>query len=351
MKKIAIIDDIVNIKYLKKNNVIIYKVRNNRIQYYKGEIFGYTHSTRIVEVLEKYCNEEITIINIALETKEKKFNIMDLKLALKFCIDLNVDVINLSIGSKKISDLRYINDEIEQLKNQKSKIVAAISNDFYMTIPGSLPQVIGVVHDFNGMLRPKEIARVKENFLGINYITNINQIFATKKFIPSNSFAVPYVISKLMKQDFEKKYRDSIKETGINKIVNNRMQEKNIPKVILTGICNPILIIQKLIINKRIESIGLQITERNIVLFSVTKILNIEGEILDIIKSVEQSIVLDLIVIFIKDKKKYRIFNADLYIEVDNNNIIAKNRENKILEINYENNNIEDIIEDYFESN
>ncbi|HFP6006363.1 TPA: hypothetical protein ACHI6H_000088 [Streptococcus pyogenes] len=117
MKTILIIDDIINTKYLKNKYIDIFFLdsASKEMKKFSDEIFGCTHSTIIAQILERNVKEKFKIINIALKKDiEKRIDIEDLSMALERGLDCNVDVINLSIGSRKLSDIKYLEKVIKK---------------------------------------------------------------------------------------------------------------------------------------------------------------------------------------------------------------------------------------------
>jgi len=62
--------------------------------------------------------------------------------ALRWCADQDIDLINMSMGTRQYSDFPHIVDAVNRLQN--SVIVAACSNSNTLTFPACLPTVIGV---------------------------------------------------------------------------------------------------------------------------------------------------------------------------------------------------------------
>lgn len=332
MKTLIIIDDAINLKYIKHRNIKIYHVCMKKVVPYTKEVFGYTHSTRIIQIIEKYCDQELNIINIALSMDmNNQIDIHDLKTALDFCIHIKVDIINLSIGTKKISDIQYIRSAIQRLYEKGTIIVSAISNDFYMTLPASLPQVIGVMHDYENFLKPAEMKEIEENMLGVQYIANSTQLLSSENYIASNSFSVPLVITELLKNknlSIENKKNNSINKR--EKILNIKKPSEKRPKVIIYGIKEPQELMNRLVIDNEIEAIGLRIMDNKVSIISLFEISKVQGEISDIINVAEKYILADLILIFKECRNNMDNLNEDLNIEFLEKQIVLRGK-NKMI--------------------
>jgi len=352
MKKIAIIDDKINIRYLKNKNIKIYEVIDSKIQNSGYEIYWYTHSTRIVQILEKYCNTKIDIINIVLKMeKNNQINILDVKTALNFCIDINVNIINLSIGSKRVSDIQYIYDEVQDLYEKGTLLVAASSNDFYMTIPASMPQVIGVVHDYDGILFPKEIKRLRNNLLGIGYLVNSQQLLSAENYIASNSFAAPYMIAKILEDNILlNQLQNSMIKIDERDDLNIERSYDSKPKVVLKGVHDSLNIMRTLINQKKVETIGVQIMADSIYLLSIMKILELQGKISEVINTIEKYIISDLILIFINSDIEYDFSYVDLRIEMEEKATIIKTNGKEIITDKIESDRLVDVIINFFDN-
>lgn len=352
MKTLVIIDDMINLRYLKRKNIERYQIHGMVLHQCTEEIFGYSHSTRIAQIIERYCDINLKIINIALNVDaNNQINIYDLKAALNFCIDLEVDMINLSIGSKKMSDIQYIRNEIQKLHEKGTIIVSAISNDFYMTLPASLPQVIGVMHDYNCLLNPKDMIRVHENILGVQYIANANHILTAENYIASNSFSVPLVISKLLNDNSMEINNENKYAFNNKKVFSDIKQNYEVkPKVVLYGIKEPIKLISRLVTYNKIETIGLKILYDRVAILSLFEISEVRGIISNVIRDVEKYILTDLILIFKDHKNDENRLYADLYIEMSENHMLMKDRDKIIANEDYSIKHMADMIVDYFEN-
>jgi len=89
------------------------------------------------------CECELSFINIW-EDDEINANINDLVVALSWCLENNVTLINLSLGTTRFSDISELFDIIKKLVKKNIIIVAASSNANRLTFPASFDQVIAV---------------------------------------------------------------------------------------------------------------------------------------------------------------------------------------------------------------
>ncbi len=146
---------------------------------------------------------------------EKKASIEDLVVALNFCIQERVEIINLSIGTTRLSDYQKIYPMIQRVIANNIVVVAAQSNQNRITVPACLPNVIGVISSTQKLECTK---RVEKNRWGINLIVPLEQYIddgiERPERVEGNSYAVPAIISELCR--FKKKVSD----LPIDKICN-----------------------------------------------------------------------------------------------------------------------------------
>ncbi len=185
----------------------------------------YSHIELCEQLLIQCTNNEIDIITLEIDKDSmEKANIYQLVDALEQCIELNPIFVSLSIGSIKLSDALIVKAIIDRLRNQNVMIVAAVNNQGYVTIPASLPSVIGVEANIESNLKIPQIYRARENERGVDLIVDYRELQMipkeVKKLMVGNSFVVPVAIGFLIKYW----------KTGISKeeLLNNISHKKEI---------------------------------------------------------------------------------------------------------------------------
>lgn len=147
-------------------------------------------------------------------------SIYDLGDAFLHCLNLDVNIIHLSVGSRFNGDRKYFQYLCNQAERKKVCVIAALCNDNTVTYPASLKNVIGVKHNLRGI--EERILYHKYSTIGINVETcppiwipdNCNNKF----FVPlSNSFAaasISYqVVNGYKSSDMDnKKLKNFLKE-------------------------------------------------------------------------------------------------------------------------------------------
>jgi hypothetical protein len=144
-------------------------------------------------------------VHIQILDDNGKATINDLCIALEFCLHRKIDIINLSIGSTKLSDCLRLEPTIEKLYNNGTFIVAAINNSNYKTVPASMKNVIGVARSNKALKQHNNIAPVEENYLGVDFYAEYKipeHILSALKPLTANgnSLAVPVVTANIAKE-------------------------------------------------------------------------------------------------------------------------------------------------------
>lgn len=190
---IALIDDKINPKYIMRiksiktyvidKNVLISKPRN-------WDENQKTHATCCLKVLENIVSD-IEILHIEIMQGSNKLgNIYDLVRALEFSVEKGVDIISLSIGSTRLSDTVILHPVVKRAADKGIIIIAAQSNNGYITIPAAYSETIGVMSLDRNTFLHSQIYRMPKNHLGID----VGVVVPEYK---GNSFAVPEVTGRV----------------------------------------------------------------------------------------------------------------------------------------------------------
>ena len=212
MAKIAFIDTGINTKYLKNPDRVISRlvISDGRCEEYplfttSSDSICDDHGTMCARIFEHYAEEydyqivDIKVLNSIYDTDDNedigKGNIQDLNKALELCLDINVNIISMSLGSSLLSDSRYVRDVIDRLNKRGVVIVAANSNSRKLSVPAVFPEVFGVEYDIWRILKPGEILYCPNDPLRIDIVS----AFEFEDELPSNSYAVPIVTARINK--------------------------------------------------------------------------------------------------------------------------------------------------------
>ena len=106
---------------------------------------GLTHGSVCFQIFGSNTRATYSLISIkALDHSTGLGNHKALVSALKWCAGQDIDIINMSMGSRQYTDFSAIGDAVGRLSN--SIVIAACSNENELTFPACLPTVIGVRH-------------------------------------------------------------------------------------------------------------------------------------------------------------------------------------------------------------
>ncbi len=202
------------------------------------------HGSICAAIIKRYLpNAEFGSIKVLNDSKGTKYQLVK---AIKWCVENNIKLINLSLGTINFKDFKLLNSCIEYAYKKGLIVIAAYNNDRIYTCPASFDNVIGVKCDITGSLRNYEYIYNDYYLDGIEIIANANHNIIDKSGIvyttPScNSYAAP-VITALVYELIEKYPDITINEiktylrnrsvynsnNPINLIKKNNRTQKNI---------------------------------------------------------------------------------------------------------------------------
>lgn len=202
--KIAVIDDGIDSAYITPIIVESLEVRNKCVTHC-SEVRGITHGTKCAKVLwlaAETNSLELVSIKILKDSTDRG-EIDDLVVALEWCYNNKIALINLSAGSNRYIDKIKLLPVVKKI-SEKGIIIAACNNSNTLTYPASLNGVIGVKCD------KSEIIPAGDYFYNSNDIRNVEITVGSISNIPKfreldlenhNSFVAPYItgiISKML---------------------------------------------------------------------------------------------------------------------------------------------------------
>lgn len=208
MASIAVIDDNINSKLLMNEPVVkCFQIRGGkRVNMPETLAAGWTHATVIAAILE-HCTENFEIINIQIfhhDSPESMYlelvEIESLKTAIELCIELDVDIISMSLGSTQLLDAPVLKEAVKRAADHGCTMIAALSNGKRLTVPAAYPEVIGVQCDRENRLQPGEFVYDAGDLLKAEVTANcsfkrlMNNI---EDYQLCNSYAVPVVTAKI----------------------------------------------------------------------------------------------------------------------------------------------------------
>lgn len=199
--KVGLIDDGVYIDSEIKRNIrftgeVLTEGKEVIVQITKNT--PYSHGTICAKIMIKQFSDiEIYSIKI-LREDSLTANIRQLDIAIEWCVNNEMALINLSLGSVNSIEFEKIDKIMRRAYMKDIIIVAAFNNNNTFTMPASLPYVIGVK---SFKKRRGKMRKVKKSFIGENIIENSRYAITieNKKYVTPrcNSFAAPAVTGKL----------------------------------------------------------------------------------------------------------------------------------------------------------
>lgn len=199
MLKIALLDDGLSYNRLINNTCYEeYIVRETTISEYTSKKSKFDSHGRICASIIESLTSKPHIISINVKSEFENGACEDVIAALNLCYELNVDIINASIGTCYKKDFYKIKRAIKPLLDKKISIVSATSNDYKVTYPAFLNSVIGVRYNIRGI--GGKLIYLEHSKYGVNietasptFLIDYNNI--KLPLHPCNSFATPVVTS------------------------------------------------------------------------------------------------------------------------------------------------------------
>ncbi|SHK42718.1 S8 family serine peptidase [Paramaledivibacter caminithermalis] len=160
--------------------------------------FEKSHGTICAAIINKYCSNVMLSSIKIIDSKNGLGNKKKLVKAIEWCIENNINIINLSLGTIEIYDREEIRSIVNEAYNEGIIIVAACKNTDIVTYPASFHNVIGVKCEKNNILNEGQYFYSIEPINGIEITA-----FARHKLIDHlqreyickncNSYATPFI--------------------------------------------------------------------------------------------------------------------------------------------------------------
>jgi hypothetical protein len=125
-----------------------------------GETVGFEdnlgHGTAVCALLQKLA-PDADLLAVKIFDRKLSTSLSVVLRAIDWCLEQQVDLINLSLGTSNRDHLPQFTNAIHKACDKRSLILSAYKSNDTLMLPGSLPSVIGVVEDVHC---PRENARV-----------------------------------------------------------------------------------------------------------------------------------------------------------------------------------------------
>ncbi len=193
--KVIIIDDGINLtsisKYVKK--VDTYEVKEKKVIKYNSEETLITHGSKCAAIFTSYA-KQFELISLKVMDNKAKTNINYLIIALEWCLNNDIKLISLSIGSSFFLDYDKLKPIVDKLIKKGVIIVAANNNNNKLTYPAAISGVIGVRCDNSNKLKCKEYSYNKDDMFGIEVTAaSFSEEFKDLNIKNHNSYITPYI--------------------------------------------------------------------------------------------------------------------------------------------------------------
>lgn len=183
--RVAVIDSGLNLNdpFFSNYKIVNYSYKEDGF-YYSNTYSNNFHGAEVTKILLRE-SPDIEVISIQILKQNNHCSILELVEAIKFCIKIKVDIINMSLGISNLTDLnlKYLQDLCIVAKKQGIVLFASDHNDEKkLSYPANFKEVIGIRTQSN-----------LKDFCSIDFLNN-NLIFSDALFyIPDKN---KYLIRK-----------------------------------------------------------------------------------------------------------------------------------------------------------
>lgn len=214
------------------DEINIYKniqIRNGKVVDSLNICKNNSHGTGCAKVIVKHTEKEIFISSVSILNRQCKGNIQSLCTAFEWCVENDVDIINLSLGSVFFKDKELLLSAVNRCVENGIVIVGATSNEGYVTYPASFTNVLGV-RSFDEKEKRGCVARYDTNLgFGLFETQGSEKIYIggiEKTTSWCNSVAAPQLTAKII----------NVYEEGINPIAIRNMFGNELLKINCFGV-------------------------------------------------------------------------------------------------------------------
>ena len=195
----AIIDDGVNLEI----PAIVQNIEIDRFGNVKDRTpaFAFNHATTCFRIIQQYADTLFDAVSIKiLDDDTRRANKDALIAALIWCMEHDIQLIHMSIGTTEPHDGEVIREMIGRLAEYGIVIVAANSNKGVQTYPAYDNRVIGVECD--GMLEGGQFVYTPNALNGILFRASARHRLTESGIgvtVPANSYAAPLITAQLLR--------------------------------------------------------------------------------------------------------------------------------------------------------
>lgn len=207
MVQVAIIDTLMGEEKDNINNIYHYIVKNDRICKKKSRFKSrkiINHGQICCEIFKSYAipgKYKLHCIEI-FRKKQNTTTVDNLLVSLEWCIENNIDLVCMSVGSRVYCDCEKLFTVMSKIEELGNIVVAAINNSNTLTFPASFKYAVGVVCDKYQNLEPEKFIYLNADVRGINIISSCCFKEVERKLgikiEPFNSYATPYIAARIL---------------------------------------------------------------------------------------------------------------------------------------------------------
>lgn len=173
-----------------------------------NQCFVPVHGTTCAEIISDLC-PEVQYFDLGVLYKDGTTQISILVKALDWCIQNEIKLIHMSLGTVDYFDIRPLELRIKKLIHQRAIIVGAHHNRNIRTYPAAFPGVFGVRQDRYGILGNNQFL-FQEQY-GIKRENSIVAHWIDKEGKPANSYAAPVVtgyIARFLNKNYDAGFQE-----------------------------------------------------------------------------------------------------------------------------------------------
>jgi len=199
--KVAFIDDGINPKHIPEGLSVAHFVADEGEVQADTPISGDSHGSTCYQIFRTHVQTQYHLVSIkVLNSDTGTGTAKNLLAALHWCVDQDIDLINMSMGTRQYVDFAPISEVVNLLS--KTVIVAAGSNQNELTFPACHGSVIGVRHCNHEDLRNKFVY-FSVSHDRIDVMTDARDLSISHKddqtiiLESANSFATPIITARV----------------------------------------------------------------------------------------------------------------------------------------------------------
>jgi len=161
----------------------------------------YNHGTTCYEIFQSIAKgTKLISIQAGDSDSQGRMNSDNLITALEWCLENEVDLITISIGTSNVVEFDKYEKVLNELIKRKVIIIAAINNENKLTFPASKKGILGVCYDKQKLFPAGKFVFLSNDILGTDIIVNPDISPEVMKKVAekeSNSFATPFMAAMI----------------------------------------------------------------------------------------------------------------------------------------------------------